>query len=114
MKKALKELIANAPEKLVGDYRALMFVTNGIYDGFWGKNGYDNILILGQDAADYQWYKVSYSGDVFNLSQLKGTLCLDIPSKFGVPVIWFGKEIHIDNSYRVSTVIGKLTDKMTT
>ena len=110
MKKALKELIAEAPMKEKGTFQQLMFVSNGVYDGFWGKNGYDNIMILGYDAKDKKWYKVSDKGDVFNIFGKMKSFNLDIESKYGAPTIWFNNPIHIDNSDGLSTITGKIVD----
>ena len=43
----LKKIIENAPVKVRGKFRGLFFLSNGEYNGFWGKNGYDNIYIGG-------------------------------------------------------------------
>ena len=109
MRKALKEIIDTAEERLVGDFDYLMIVSNGIYDGFWGKNGYDNILILGYVRAEQKWFIVSRYGDVFSIYYpIMGTFTLDINHKYGVPTIGFGKPIHIDNTDQLSSVIGEL------
>ena len=47
MKKALKELIQKAEVRTSGEFDSIMIVPKGKYDGFWGKNCYDNMLVLG-------------------------------------------------------------------
>jgi len=101
----LKELIEKATYKPVGDFASLMFVSNGEYDGFFGKNGYDNLLILG--CENDEWYKISDYGDAFCICTALMNFNLDIPSDYGVPRIWFYEPVHIDASFRVSTVIGQ-------
>lgn len=109
MRKALKEIIDTAEERLVGDFDYLMIVSNGIYDGFWGKNGYDNILILGYVRTEKKWFIISRYGDVFCMYYpIMGTFTLDINHKYGVPTIGFVKPIHIDNTEQLSSVIGEL------
>lgn len=105
MTEELKKLIEKAPYKPIGEFDSLMFISNGIYDGFWGKNGYDNVLIMG--CSDKKWYKVSDYGDVFNIYETKMSFNLDIPTEYGVPRIWFDKPIYIDNSLDTSAVVGE-------
>lgn len=102
----LRKLIDNATFKPVGDFEKLMFVSTGIYDGFFGISGYDNILILG--LIDNTWYKVSDYGDKFDIYQTGTAFNLDIPTEYGVPCIWFNIPIHIDNTLGVSSVVGTL------
>ena len=114
MKKALKELIENAPVKLKGDFYMFLIVSNGVYDGFWGKNGYNNIIILAKEQNDKTktWYKLSEYADKFDIFPLfeSGTTIrsfdLDIPKEYGVPRIWFDKAIRIDYTIQTSDVIG--------
>ena len=109
MRKTLKKIIDTAEERSVGYFDTLMFVSNGIYNGFFGKNGYDNILILGYVRAEQKWFIVSRYGDVFSIYYpIMGTFTLDINHKYGVPTIGFGKPIHIDNTDQLSSVIGEL------
>ena len=111
MKKALKELLENAEEKRVGHFHNLLIVSNGVYDGFWGKNGYNNIILLGYVASDTKYYKITESADIFNIFDLGRnnfrTLNIDIPTEYGVPRIWFNKPIFIDYSAPISGVVGE-------
>lgn len=110
MKKALKELIAEAPMKTKGTFSVLMAVPNGIYNGFFGKNGYYNIMLLGLDAEDKEWYKISDKGDLFYISRTMMSFDLDISTTYGVPTISFGKPVYIDNSQELSTITGEIVD----
>ena len=107
----LKELIDTAPKRTVGTYDKLMFVSNGAYDGFWGANGYDHILILGWERKTNKWYKISDYGDKFDIFQAGMRFNLDIPSEFGVPCIWFDSPVYINNYLEASNVIGELRPK---
>lgn len=114
MTEQLKELIENAPLKTVGVYDKLMFVSNGIYDGFWGANGYDHILVLGWERETNTWYRISAYGDKFDIYKTNSAFNLDIPTDYGVPCIWFNKPIYIDNSLGVSNVVGELVEREST
>lgn len=105
----LRKLIDNATFRPVGTFDRLMFVSTGIYDGFWGINGYDNILILG--GIGDTWYKVSDYGDKFDIYKTGAGFNLDIPTEYGVPCIWFNRPIYIDNTLGVSSVVGKLVEE---
>lgn len=98
MTDAFKELVENAPVRKSGLFNGFMFVSNGIYDGFWGKNGYDNIVVLGQAVEDDAWYKIACEVDVFIIAfkEPYTSVSIDIPSEFGVPRLFFHKPIQIN------------------
>lgn len=110
MKKALKELIEQSTWKRKGVFKSLIIVSNGKYDGFFGSNGYDNLLILGFDVDDKKYYKITDSADVFNIFDIpmRDTFSLDIPTEYGVPRMWFTHPIYIDNELNLSTVTGDI------
>lgn len=103
MKKALRELIENAEEKRIGDFYAFLTIPNGIYNGFWGKNGFCNILFLGQ-CIDGKWYKIADKIDAISLFYPPG-LNWEISKKYGVPSFWAYEPIHIEYEGFTSTVI---------
>lgn len=104
MKKALKELIENAEVKRCGEFRAFLAIPNGIYDGFWGKNGYDNILLLGKSAEDDKWYIIADKIDVIHFFY-PPSLNWDINSKYGVPSFWSHRPISIEYDGFTSSLI---------
>lgn len=104
----LKNILENAPVKVRGKFRCLFFLSNGEYNGFWGKNGYDNILIFGYDDEQEEWCKVAAYADKFDIFKIEGTFNLHIPNDLGVPVIWFDKPVHIDNTLMLSNVFGRI------
>ena len=110
MNKYLKDFIKYCPIQKSGIFSELMFISNGRYDGFYGKNGYDNIMILGKLPCCCEWRTVSNYGDAFILINESGyNMSLDINSKLKVPRIWFdGAYISIDNRLEISTVTGRL------
>lgn len=111
-RKALRDLIAEAPERTIGDYEILMLVPNGKYDGFFGVNGYDRILILGYSNEDKQWYKVSDCPDIFDLDlkNFYGIMTFDIKSIYGVPAFTFRSPVHIENE-GLSTLVGTVKNR---
>lgn len=101
----LKKIIKNATRKNSGTFRTLIFIPNGEYNGFWGPNGYDNIMILGQELrGSGEWFVISTTADVFNCYRCK-SFNVDIPSDLGVPVIFFNEPVQIDNEFDLSNVI---------
>lgn len=110
MTKLLKEFIKDCSVQTSGTFDQLMFISNGPYNGFFGKNGYENIMILGYISSSDEWKIISKFGDCFILENKSGcTLNLDINCKTKVPRIWFdGAKIVIDNKFQISTVRGKV------
>lgn len=115
MKKALKELIENAKSYDSSKYfNRIMFLSNGVYNGFFGKNDYNNILILAQEWNSGEWYKITKDGqccDVFYTYKCNMSFNLDIPKEYGIPSIWFDNPIRINNSLALSSITGKIMDR---
>lgn len=112
MKKALKELIENSPE-LKGErlFTKLMFISNGVYKGFWGKNDYNNIIILGLEYESNDWYRITginQQCDVFFIYKCTMSFNLDIPKQYGIPSMWFDKPVKIKNDLQLSGVTGEI------
>lgn len=110
----LKKLIEDAPFIHSGKFASFMVVPNGQYDGFWGVNGYDNILILARPWNEDKWYKLATEADVFSVRDYENhcpTFNLDIPSQYGVPRIWFERPIEIDYTIPTSTVMGYVKER---
>lgn len=113
----LKKLIEEAPHIHSGKFAIFMIVPNGQYDGFWGVNGYDNILILARPCNEDQWYILSTEADVFNIyhvvrEDLPGlSFSLDIPTEYGVPRIWFNYPVEINYEIPTATIMGQFTKK---
>ena len=121
MKKALKELIENAGVKRIGKFTELMFINNGKYDGFYGPNGCNKMLVLGKNVEESEtWYKIVAEGsdcDKFDIYS-NGTITrapgfnLDIPEKYGAPRIWFTNYyFKIDYSLELSSLVAELEEK---
>ena len=118
MKKALKELIENAPVKRTGKFVELMFVSNGKYNGFFGTNGFNKMIVLGRDAdEDITWYKIVTEKDECDkfdiysedMRKLDCGFNLDIITMYGAPRIRFtGMFFDIDYSLQLSSLVAKL------
>lgn len=121
MKKALKELIENAPVKRTGKFVELMFVDGGKYGGFYGKNGFDKMIVLGRDAdEDITWYKIVTEKDECDkfdiyskiMSKRAPGFNLDIITVYGAPRIWFtGYYFKIDYSLCLSSLVAELEER---
>ena len=109
MTKKLKELIENAERKPNGLYDMLLIVPNGIYTGIWGKNGFDNILLLGYERKTTKWCVIAEEqSDKLDIENLFNEhFELDIPSDYKVPRIWFRNPIRI-NYNGISSIVGEV------
>ena len=109
----LKELIEKAPVKRKGTFKNFMIVSNGAYDGIWGENGFNSIILLGLDVETGEYVKITDYADVFNIYNVGESVGfnLDVPTEYGVPRIWFGKFITIDNELNISAVNGEVERK---
>lgn len=107
----LKELIEKAPVKRKGTFKNFMIVSNGAYDGIWGENGFNSIILLGFDVETEEYVKITDYADVFNIYNVGESVGfnLDIPTEYGVPRIWFSKFITIDNELNISSVNGEVS-----
>lgn len=117
MKKALKELIENAPVKRTGRFTELMFVPGSAYRGFYGNTGFNKIIVLGKNVDDETWYRIVSDKnecdkfDIYNLmhSHYKTGFNLDIPEKYKAIRIWFsGMYFNIDYSLPISSLVAEL------
>lgn len=87
MKRALRELVENAKTRSdfeLYDYRWFLLIpTRKAYNGFWGKNGYNNMIILGYDETEKAYYRLD-SGDTddFSISEMR-YLQFDVPREYG-------------------------------
>ena len=115
MKDKLKELIKKAPVKRKGTFKNFMIVSNCAYNGFWGENGFNSIILLGFDVETKQYVKITDYADVFNIYSVGENVGfnLDIPTEYGVPRIWFSKFITIDNELNISAVNGEIKEGFT-
>ena len=96
MKKGAKELIAKAVPRTHDNFCELYVIdSEKAYDGFWGKNGYNNIILIGR-AKDCELYELitDYSDaiHIFN-----GGCDIDISHENGVIRLWSNKGFSLQN-----------------
>lgn len=104
MKKALKELIENAKRRNVGEYISFLVIpTNKAYNGFWGRNGYNDIIVLGYDKNTKKWYRLDSEGesDTFDILQIY-KVNIDVPREYGCIRIHLPEPVEI--SYPESSI----------
>lgn len=99
MNKACKELIENAQTYNCQEIKTLYIINSGrLYNGLWGKNGYNNIIVLGE-AKDKNFYILSskHQTDVVNVQSLfeNETCSIDISGKYNCVRVWFNKPLIV-------------------
>ena len=102
MNKELKNLIEKAEDYELGKPLSSFYIvsTNKLYNGFWGKNGYNGIIIIGVGYKEDKLYFVNrdYECDVIHLMQFRhftnvGGMSIDIPNDKNCIHMWFDKPI---------------------
>ncbi|MBO4542343.1 MAG: hypothetical protein J5725_04090 [Bacteroidales bacterium] len=105
MKKALKELLEKAEPRVAGRYDAFLIIDDHKqYNGFWGKNGFNSMTILGYDKTTQQHYLISTKmSDVLTTFD-KMSWNIDIPSNYGCIRIWFDHPVYITLDTAISSI----------
>lgn len=93
----LKDIIANAEQAHEGFfYREFLIIPKGTkYDGIWGINGFDEMLILAGELETDKWAIVTDYSDAFNIINCGGSINFDVPSKYDCLRIWFDAPIEL-------------------
>lgn len=97
MTEKLKEIIDNAEHAKEGTfYKEFLIIPTGQkYDGFWGVNGYDKMLILAGELETDTWAIVTDYSDAFNIINQGRTINFDVPSKYDCLRIFFDESIEL-------------------
>lgn len=104
MTQKLAEIIKNAERKRCGVFNEFLIVPTGEkYDGFWGVNGFDKILLLAKGMNDEDFCILTDYSDSFHLIRSKG-VNFDIPSDLGCVRVFTDELIEIN--YPESSVLG--------
>ena len=108
MKKALKELIENSPDKHLGVFTSFIFIPDGLYKGFWGENGYDNMIVLGFEKQLKMWCRITGENCQLDLMTIVRPKAFNIHFKheLGVPEVWFDQPIMINHELQTSMIMG--------
>ena len=98
MNKKLELVLEQAQEYELGAPLDSIYIysTNKLYNGFWGKNGYNGIVIIGTYKDKYYVVNKDYQCDVMDfryLEDLAARMMLDIPHESNAIHMWFGKPI---------------------
>ena len=106
MNKAQKELIKQARQYDGEPIDGLYIISKDrLYDGFWGKNGYNEIVIIAYSRVTDQYYRWnSYPRDVINCNK-EIQFSIDIPNKLNCVRIFFHKPITLQKEQLSSFVI---------
>ncbi len=93
MKKELKQLIESAEQYNAQLLDELLIIPSGkAYNGFWGKNGYNKIILLGINKRDYKVYRIDtdIQHDVISFDYLKEIgIKIDIPEEYNCVRLFF-------------------------
>lgn len=76
------------------------------YDGFWGENGYNEILILAGSLDKNEWKIVSSDSDVLNLMDLKNAN-FDVPTDYECLRLFFGHPVKITSTLSACMLCGE-------
>lgn len=105
MTEKLEKIIEKAEYKDHGMFDEFLIILTGEkYDGFWGVNGYDKMILLARSNSKIDFCILTNSSDSFHLIQT-GAVNFDIPSDLGCVRVFTDKPIVIHDS-GVSSVIG--------
>ena len=98
MTKKQKEFISQAKEYELGKpFIAMNLIPNGIYNGTWGKNGYNKMIIIVEDDSNYYIVNKDYQVDVINLFKACGHVWgVDVPKETSCVRICFSMQMKID------------------
>lgn len=105
MRKKLKELIENAEFCVEGVFNEFLIIpTHKKYNGFWGKNGFENIIVLARHFENEKYYRISQEQcDVFNLFRVS-SVGIDVPDDLGCIRVSSHESIEI--SFPTSAILG--------
>lgn len=76
------------------------------YDGFWGENGYNEILILAGSLDKHEWKIVSSDSDVLNLMNLKNAN-FDVPTDYECLRLFFVHSVEITSTLSACMLCGE-------
>lgn len=107
MTKKQKDFIAKAKPRTSTKFKCLYIADKGtLYGGFWGKNGYNNMVIIGQNADDEYELIADYS-DVVWIREI-GDVNIDIANKNGMMRLWSsGKMLDLTHALSACTFEGE-------
>lgn len=104
MTEKLKEIIEKAVHKDSGTFNEFLIVPTGEkYDGFWGENGFDKMILLAKQRDEKDYCILTNYSDSFHLIKIY-SVNFDIPSDLNCVRVFLDKPIEINSV--ASSVIG--------
>ena len=105
MTEKLEKIIEKAEHKDHGIFDEFLIIPTGEkYDGFWGVNGYDKMILLARSNSQIDFSILTNFSDAFHIFQAEN-VNFDIPSDLGCVRVFTDKPIVIHDS-NVSSIIG--------
>lgn len=104
MTEKLKEIIEKAEVKESGIFNEFLIVPTGEkYDGFWGVNGFDKMILLAKKRDESEWCILTTYSDSFHLIYTH-SVNFDIPSDLNCLRVFLDELIEINTV--ASSVMG--------
>ena len=104
MTEKLKEIIEKAEVKESGIFNEFLIVPTGEkYDGFWGVNGFDKMILLAKKRDESEWCILTTYSDSFHLIYIH-SVNFDIPSDLNCLRVLLDELIEINTV--ASSVMG--------
>lgn len=104
MNEKLQEIINNAVPKSSGQFNEFLIVPTGEkYDGFWGVNGFDKMILLAKKREEKDFCILTNYSDAFHLIKIR-SVSFDIPSELNCVRVFLDETIEINDV--ASSVIG--------
>lgn len=95
MKKAVQEFIAKAVPRKHNSFNELYVIdSEKEYDGFWGKNGYNNIILIGRAKGCEDYELITDFSDAIHC--FKGGFNIEIQKETGIVALWSVKGFDLD------------------
>lgn len=107
MTEKLKRLVATAKRKASGCYSDFLIISMGeAYSGFWGANGFNNMLVLAGNFLEDEWVILSrMQCDSINILGKSYLSVVDVPEKYDCIRLHFENPIEVISSE--STILTK-------
>lgn len=98
MKKAIKGFIGKAVPLKSKVFQELFIIdSEKAYDGFWGRNGYNKIVLIGRPPNGEEYELITDYSDAIVFSQSCSGCTIDIPNSTGIVRLWWDKPIEIES-----------------
>lgn len=94
MTERLKEIIENAVYKDSGIFNEFLIVPTGAkYDGFWGENGFNKMVLLARQRGEQDFCILTDYSDSFHLIKIH-SVNFDIPSDLNCVRVFLDESIE--------------------